>query len=117
MSTLCLLVFLSQMTGSLTMSTGASLDQQFEQLAAHYLDEFPTLSPVSATALGDHRFDSELDMVSVEARAQKQAFYRKYLEQLRKIKPTQLCRANQVDYALLEHDLEGSLWRLVTLKE
>jgi uncharacterized protein (DUF885 family) len=117
MSTLCLLVFLSQMTGSLTMSTGAFLDQQFEQLAAHYLDEFPTLSPVSATALGDHRFNSELDMVSVEARAQKQAFYRKYLEQLRKIKPAQLCRANQVDYALLEHDLEGSLWRLETLKE
>lgn len=117
MSTLCLLMFLSQMTGSLTMSTGASLDQQFEQLAAHYLNEFPALSPVSATALGDHRFDSELDMVSVEARAQKQAFYHKYLEQLRKIKPAQLCRANQVDYALLKHGLEGSLWRLETLKE
>ncbi len=117
MSTLCLLVFLSQMAGSLTMSAGASPDQQFEQLATHYLDEFPALSPVSATALGDHRFDSELDMVSVEARAQKKVFYRKYLVQLRKIKPVQLCRANQVDYALLEHDLEGSLWRLETLQE
>jgi uncharacterized protein (DUF885 family) len=117
MSTLCLLVFLSQMAGSLTMSAGASPDQQFEQLATHYLDEFPALSPVSATALGDHRFDSKLDMVTVEARAQKQVFYRKYLEQLRKIKPAQLCRANQVDYALLEHDLEGSLWRLETLQE
>ena len=116
MSTLCILVFLSQMTGSLTMPTSASPDQQFEQLAAHYLNEFPALSPVSATALGDHRFDSELDTVSVEARAQKQVFYRKYLEQLRKIKPAQLCRANQVDYALLKHDLEGSLWRLETLK-
>ena len=99
------------------MSAGASPDQQFEQLATHYLDEFPALSPVSATALGDHRFDSKLDMVTVEARAQKQVFYRKYLEQLRKIKPAQLCRANQVDYALLEHDLEGSLWRLETLQE
>ncbi len=117
MSTLCLLVFLSQMAGSLTMSAGASPDQQFEQLATHYLDEFPALSPVSATALGDHRFDSKLDMVTVEARAQKQVFYRKYLEQLRKIKPAQLWRANQVDYALLEHDLEGSLWRLETLQE
>ncbi len=117
MSTLCMLVFLSQMTGSLMTPTNASPDQQFEQLAAHYLNEFPALSPVSATALGDHRFDSELDMVSVEARSQKQVFYRKYLEQLRKIKPAQLCRANQVDYALLKHDLEGSLWRLETLKE
>jgi uncharacterized protein (DUF885 family) len=105
------------MAGSLTMSAGASPDQRFEQLATHYLDEFPALSPVSATALGDHRFDSKLDMVTVEARAQKQVFYRKYLEQLRKIKPAQLCRANQVDYALLEHDLESSLWRLETLQE
>lgn len=117
MSTLCLLVVLSQMAGSATIPADASLDLQFEQLAVHYLDEFPALSPVSATALGDHRFDSQLDMVSVEARAQKRAFYREYLEQLRKIKPAQLCRANQVDYALLEHDLEGELWRLETLQE
>lgn len=117
MSMLCLLVVLSQMAGSVTISAGASLDQQFEQLAAHYLDEFPALSPVSATAMGDHRFDSQLDMVSSEVRSQKRAFCREYLEQLRKIKPAQLCRANQVDYALLEHDLEGRLWRLETLQE
>ena len=117
MSTLCLLVVLSQIAGSATIPTDVSLDQQFEQLATRYLDEFPALSPVSATALGNHRFDSQLDMVSVEARAQKRAFYHKYLEQLSKIKPGQLSRANQVDYALLEHDLEGSLWRLETLQE
>ena len=117
MSTLLLLVVLSQMAGSVTITAGASPDQQFEQLAARYLDEFPALSPVSATALGDHRFDSQLDMVSVEARAQKRSFCRKYLEQLRKIKPAQLCRANQVDYILLKHDLESRLWRIETLQE
>lgn len=117
MSTLRLLMVLSQMAAPVAISAGASLDQQFEQLAAHYLDEFPALSPVSATALGDHRFDSQLDMVSAEARAQKRAFYREYLEELREINPAQLCRANQVDYALLEHDLEGKLWRLETLQE
>ena len=117
MSTLCLLVVLSQMAGSATIPADASLDRQFEQLAARYLDEFPALSPVSATALGDHRFDSQLDMISAEARAQKRAFYHKYLEQLSKIKPAQLSRANQVDHTLLENDLEGSLWRLETLQE
>jgi uncharacterized protein (DUF885 family) len=96
---------------------GASHDQLFEQLAERYLDEFPALSPVSATALGDHRFDSQLDMVGVEANARKQEFYRKYLEKLREINPVQLSRANQVDYALLEQDLEGKLWRLETLQE
>jgi uncharacterized protein (DUF885 family) len=117
MSTLCLLMVLSQMAAPAAISTGASFDQQFGQLAARYLDEITALSPVSATSLGDHRFDSQLDMVSAEARARKRAFYREYLEQLRKIKPAQLCRANQVDYALLEHDLEGKLWRLETLQE
>ncbi len=117
MSMLRLLMILSQMTAPVAISAGASLDQQFEQLGARYMDEFPALSPVSATALGDHRFDSQLDMVSAEARAQKRAFCRKYLEQLHKVDPAQLCRANQVDYALLEHNLQGTLWRLETLQE
>ena len=117
MSMLQMLMALIQVAGVATISVGASTDPQFEQLAARYLDEFPALLPVSATGLGDHRFDSRLDMVSVEARAQKRAFCREYLEQLRKINPAQLSRANQVDYALLEHDLEGRLWRLETLQE
>ena len=75
------------------------------------------MSPVSATALGDHRFDSQLDVISAEARAQKRVFYHKYLEQLSEIKPAQLSRANQVDYALLKNKLEGGLWWLETLQE
>ena len=117
MSKLRLLVVLSQIAAPVTICAGASLDEQFEHLGARYMDEFPALSPVSATALGDHRFDSQLDMVSAEARARKRAFCRKYLEELRKIEPAQLCRANQVDYALLEQALEGRLWRLETLQE
>jgi len=117
MLTLSFLVVLSQMAGLVTVSAGVTFDQQFEQLAERYLDEFPALSPVSATALGDHRFDSQLDKVSAEARAQKRAFCRKYLVQLSKINPAKLCRVNQVDYALLEHNLEGRLWRLETLQE
>jgi len=117
MLTLSFLVVLSQMAGLVTVSAGVTFDQQFEQLAERYLDEFPALSPVSATALGDHRFDSQLNKVSAEARAQKRAFCRKYLVQLSKINPAKLCRVNQVDYALLEHNLEGRLWRLETLQE
>src|SRR3982751_1423755 len=41
-------------------------DQVFEQLAHQYLDEFPRLSPVDATALGDHRFDDRLDDVGFD---------------------------------------------------
>ena len=117
MSTTLLLVILAQSGGAVTISANAAADQQFQQLAARYVDEFPALSPVSATALGDHRFDGLLNEVSEEARAKQRAFCRNYLEKLRKIDPTRLSRANQVDYALLEHRLEESLWRLETLRE
>jgi len=117
MSALPLLVVLSHISAPVTTSAETSLDGQFEQLAARYVDEFPALSPVSATSLGDHRFDSQLDEVSEEARAHERKHCRKYLEHLRKIDRGRLSRANQVDYALLEHKLEGTLWRLETLQE
>ncbi|MHC4403469.1 MAG: DUF885 domain-containing protein, partial [Planctomycetota bacterium] len=117
MSTSLLLIVLTEIAGPVTTSADATLDQQFERLATRYVDEFPELSPVSATGLGDHRFDGRLSEVSEEARAREAVFCRKYLEQLRNIDPTQLSRANQVDYALLEHDLEATLWRLESLQE
>ena len=40
------------------------MDQTFSALAERYLDEYPALSPVNATSLGDHRFDEQLDEVS-----------------------------------------------------
>lgn len=111
-----LLLVIPIQTGGM-MSLDLSIDQQFEQLTERYIDEFPALSPVSATRLGDHRFDGRLDEIGAESRAQEQAFCRNYLEQLRKIDPTRLSRANQVDHALLEYELEGRLWELETLRE
>ena len=117
MSTLRLLIILSQIAAPVVIGSGTSDERQFELIGERYLDEFPALSPVSATGLGDHRFDSHLDMVGVEAQTRKKAFYRQYLEKLREINPTQLSRANQVDYSLLKDDLEGKLWRLEMLRE
>jgi uncharacterized protein (DUF885 family) len=108
---------LAQVATPATSAADGSADRQFQQIAARYVDEFPALSPVSATTLGDHRFDSQLDAVSAEARDRHGAFCRRYLEQLGEIDPARLSRANQVDYALLQHDLEGTLWRLDTLRE
>ena len=41
-----------------------SMDQVFQRLAESYIDESPSLAPSSATTLGDHRFDRQLDEVS-----------------------------------------------------
>jgi hypothetical protein len=61
-------------------------DKEFSLLAVRYMDEYPALSPVGATGLGDHRFDQRLDDVSDEARAKKLGFYTRVLEQLDRIK-------------------------------
>ena len=95
----------------------SAVDTEFERLAQQYVDEFPALSPVSATSLGDHRFDGELNQVSSEARVRRAAFLRKYLEQLGRLDRDTLSRAHQVDAALLEQELRADLWRLEELKE
>ena len=94
----------------------APFDDEWEALAVRFVDEMPALSPVSATGLGDHRFDAELDQVSVEARAAEAAFIRGYQAELAKIDRDKLSRANQVDYTLLAHELEYQLWTLETLQ-
>ena len=101
---------------ALSCSAYAS-EEAFQGLTEQYIDQFPALSPVSATTLGDHRFDGELDQVSEEARRKKIDFYQDYLSRLQAIDANQLSRTSQVDYALLQHRLEADLWSLKELKE
>ncbi|MGL4943102.1 MAG: DUF885 domain-containing protein [Thermoguttaceae bacterium] len=91
-------------------------DEQFERLGTRYLDAFPAFSPVSATWLGDHRFDSELDEVSPEAREKQLAFIQKTLKELDAIPRDKLSVANQIDAAMLRHQLEASVFYLTELK-
>ncbi len=91
-------------------------DTAFEALAARYLDEVPALSPVAATTLGDHRFDDKLDDVSAAHRATAAETYRSLLAELRRIDRDALSRANQVDAALLENELESSIFTLEDLR-
>lgn len=107
----CFLLTLSFLTGCKTM------DQAFEDVAAEYLDRMPALFPVSATALGDHRFDGRLNQVSRAARKAQAAFYLTGLGCLGHIDRSALSRANQIDYTLLEHELKSSLWFLTELRE
>lgn len=94
-----------------------AMDKTFEELGRRYVREFPELSPVAATQLGDHRFDSKLDEVSAAARNRAAEFCRKFQTDLEKIPPAQLSRAHQVDYALLAQSLRADLWRLEKLQE
>ena len=94
-----------------------AMNEQFEALAERYIDESPALSPVSATTLGDHRFDHELDEISEEARERLRTFLNRFLADVEQIDRSQLTRDNQVDHALLRHELQKQLWRLDRLEE
>ncbi|HJT36187.1 MAG TPA: DUF885 domain-containing protein [Pirellulales bacterium] len=92
-------------------------DAEFDQLAKQYIDEFPALHPVSATLLGDHRFDGRLDEVSEESRQREVDFCRTYLDRLAQIPRDKLSRDRQVDAELLGQQLRATIWQIERLRE
>jgi uncharacterized protein (DUF885 family) len=92
------------------LAAATSADARFDALSKRYTDEFGRYSPVSATQLGDHRFDGELDDLSAAGRARTLAWVQEVRGQLQGIDHSQLSRANQVDAAMLENQLRYSAW-------
>lgn len=94
-----------------------AVEQRFEDLGKRYIEQFPSLSPVGATVLGDHRYDSQLDDISPATREKAARFYRGILRELQALDRRQLSRPLQVDYEILQQSLQADLWRLETLQE
>ena len=88
----------------------ASADARFAALSQRYVDELGQYSPVSATQLGDHRFDGALDDLSAAGRARSLAWVKDMLGELQEIDRSQLSRSNQVDAAMLDNQLRYSVW-------
>ena len=98
-------------------ATPGSADPRFEALGQRFVDEFGRYSPVYATALGDHRFDGELDDLGTAGRARAIAWIRDLLAQLETIDRSKLSRANQVDAAMLENQLRYAIWSDQTFRD
>jgi len=92
-------------------------DQSFEALGQRYLREAQELSPVDATALGDHRFDDRIDDVSAAGWQARMTFDQRYLDSLDELDRAALSRPNQVDAILLRQELEYERWRIQTLED
>ncbi|MGH8495134.1 MAG: DUF885 domain-containing protein [Gammaproteobacteria bacterium] len=92
-------------------------DDEFLTLGREYVDEFPAFAPVSATRLGDHRFDAKLDEVTPQATRRRIDFLRDMRDKLGDVKREQLSAANKVDAELLANELDYTLWQLETLRE
>ncbi len=89
-------------------------DARFAALSKRFVDEGLALSPVSATQIGDHRFDSEIDDVSEAGRGKAVEWNRAMLAALDAIDTAALSRGNQVDALILRNQLEGTLYDLET---
>jgi uncharacterized protein (DUF885 family) len=95
----------------------SSADVRFEALGRRFVDEFGRYSPVSATQLGDHRFDTELGDMSSAGRARTVAWVKGILGELQAIDRNGLSRANQVDAAMLENQLRYAIWTEERLRD
>ncbi|TDK25148.1 DUF885 domain-containing protein [Luteimonas aestuarii] len=91
-------------------------DIAFAALSARYLDEALAFSPVSATQIGDHRFDAQIDDMSAEGRAASAAFNRAMLAELDAIDDAALSREHQVDARILRNHLQYALWQEETFQ-
>lgn len=99
------------------VAMAGSAEAAFRELTARYLDQAPALSPVQATAWGDHRFDQELDDLSPAARERTRAFHQSMLRALDGIAVSELSRAEQVDATLVRDHLKSALWHQEAFQE
>ena len=93
------------------------MDEAFQNIADEYISDLTNLSPVTATMIGDHSGDDELDDVDAAAREEALLLLREYLAALERLDRDQLSRPNQVDAELLLHEIESNIWQLETLQE
>ncbi|QDY50323.1 DUF885 domain-containing protein [Stenotrophomonas maltophilia] len=94
----------------------AAVDAAFADLSKRALDTWMQLSPVSATQIGDHRYDSEIDDLSAAGQQKTLAAYKALLGELDKIEVAKLGRENQVDAAILRNQLQSEIWNAEVLQ-
>ncbi len=92
-------------------ASAADMDLKLTEFYQRHLEAEFRLCPLTATRLGDHRFDHQLDDVSAAGRARWLEHERRTLEELpRAVDYAQLSRPAQVDFEILRHQLQRSLW-------
>lgn len=104
-----LLVWGSLGVGAADQPLGA--DATLAAFFRSYLDDRFRMEPTTASQLGDHRFDDQLENPTPETRASWLAHTRRTLRDLPKaVDRSRLTSDGKVDFEILQHDLETSLW-------
>jgi uncharacterized protein (DUF885 family) len=94
-----------------TPGVAQEADPTLESFFKSYLDENLRLRPLEATRLGDHRFDSQLEELTPEARGKWLELTRKTLAELpQKVDYSKLSRNGQIDFETFQHSLKFDEW-------
>lgn len=101
----------------LSCSAPQNEDLKFEDFAKQYLDKLLEKNPELATSLGEHRYDDRLaDYSQAGIQAQVQ-FQRQSVERLGQIEVSKLSPINRIDFAILQSQIQSSLFQLENLRE
>lgn len=103
-------------TAATAPAADAAVDAAFADLSKRALDTWMQLSPISATQIGDHRYDSEIDDLSAAGQQKMLTAYKGLLAELDKIEVAKLGRENQVDAAILRNQLQSEIWNAEVLQ-
>ncbi|QHB70773.1 DUF885 domain-containing protein [Stenotrophomonas rhizophila] len=94
----------------------AAVDAAFADLSKRALDTWMQLSPISATQIGDHRYDAEIDDLSAAGQQKMLTAYKGLVADLDRIDVSKLSRENQVDAAILRNQLQSEIWSAEVLQ-
>ncbi|WP_093533156.1 DUF885 domain-containing protein [Stenotrophomonas rhizophila] len=103
-------------TAATAPAADAAVDAAFAALSKRALDTWMQLSPISATQIGDHRYDSEIDDLSAAGQQKMLTAYKGLLGELDKVEVSKLSRENQVDAAILRNQLQSEIWNAEVLQ-
>ncbi len=99
-----------------TVLAKETADQQFEKLANQYISEYIKMNPESATSLGEHKYDGQLNDYSLAGIKKEHKFTADYLAKLNKIDFAKLSKVNNIDARIMKHSLEGNLFSIDELR-
>ena len=103
-------------TPTAAAASQSQADARFAELSQKALDTWMQLSPTSATQIGDHRYDGEIDDMSATGQQKGVELTKALLAELDAIDVAQLSRENQVDAAILRNQLQSDIWNVETLQ-
>src|SRR6266700_5599037 len=92
-------------------------NDEFQKIAHDYIEQDLRSNPEDATELGDHRFDGHLTDYSPEARAKDLATQKEFRDRLNTIDGSQLTGANNIDFRILEENIDYQIFQAEELKQ